>query len=260
MSASASQRNFLCISTLLFAASLAVTISWGVSMAEMGAGLPMPGGWTLSMAWMPMCGQGWAAAAASFIGMWSVMMVAMMLPVLTPMLWRYRQVVRDSRPDIRTLLVALGYFAVWIMLGVIVFPLGAILSALVQQEPSLARAVPVVAGVTVAAAGAWQFSAWKLRTLAWCRHVPMQPDAAASSIGSALRHGLGFGLHCSMSCAGLTAMLLAVGVMDLRAMAVVAVAITLERFAPAGERIARCIGVGAVVAGLYLILQSVGGV
>ena len=45
------------------------------------------------MAWMRMPGQTWSAAAASFLGMWVVMMVAMMLPSLVPMLWRYRQAV-----------------------------------------------------------------------------------------------------------------------------------------------------------------------
>jgi hypothetical protein len=44
------------------------------------------------------------------------------------------------------------------------------------------------------------------------------------------------GLHCCRCCAGLIAILLVIGVMDLRAMAVVGAAITVERIAPAGER------------------------
>jgi hypothetical protein len=44
--------------------------------------------------------------------------------------------------------------------------------------------------------------------------------------------------------------------MDLRAMAVVGAAITVERLAPAGERIARAIGVAVVGAGLFLIAQA----
>jgi predicted metal-binding membrane protein len=52
--------------------------------------------------------------------------------------------------------------------------------------------------------------------------------------------------------------LLVVGVMDLRAMAVVAAAITVERIAPAGERIARINGVLAMAVGLFLIAQAVG--
>jgi predicted metal-binding membrane protein len=46
--------------------------------------------------------------------------------------------------------------------------------------------------------------------------------------------------------------------MDLRAMAVVAAAITVERVAPAGERVARTTGAVAVAAGLFLIAQASG--
>ena len=47
----ASQRAFVGVSALLFAASAAVTIVWCASMSAMGE-MPMPGGWTMSMAWM----------------------------------------------------------------------------------------------------------------------------------------------------------------------------------------------------------------
>jgi predicted metal-binding membrane protein len=76
--------------------------------------------------------------------------------------------------------------------------------------------------------------------------------------GTAWRHGLRLGLHCSYCCAGLTAILLVVGVMDLRVMAVVTAAITLERLAPAGARVARAIGVVVVGAGLLLIARAAG--
>jgi predicted metal-binding membrane protein len=46
--------------------------------------------------------------------------------------------------------------------------------------------------------------------------------------------------------------------MDLRAMAVVMAAITIERLAPAGERIVRAVGAVVVVAGLFLIAQATG--
>ena len=49
------------------------------------------------MAWMRMPGQTWPGAAASFLGMRVVMMVAMMLPCLVPMLWRYRWLAWRSR-------------------------------------------------------------------------------------------------------------------------------------------------------------------
>jgi predicted metal-binding membrane protein len=76
--------------------------------------------------------------------------------------------------------------------------------------------------------------------------------------GTAWTHGLRYGLHCSCCCAGLTAVLLAIGVMDLRAMALVMAAITIERLAPAGERVARGVGVVVIGAGLLLIARAAG--
>jgi predicted metal-binding membrane protein len=69
---------------------------------------------------------------------------------------------------------------------------------------------------------------------------------------------LHFGLHCGLSCANLTAILLVVGVMDLRAMAAITTAISAERLAPAGEHVARAIGFVVAGAGLILISRATG--
>jgi predicted metal-binding membrane protein len=256
----ASERAFFGVSALLFVAGAAVTILWSASMAAMG-GMPMPGGWTMSMAWMRMPGQTWAGAAASFLGMWVVMMVAMMLPSLVPMLGRYRQAVGETgatRLGRLTALVGAGYFAVWTLFGLAAFPLGTALAALAMQSPPLARAVPVAVGVVVLMAGLLQFTAWKVRHLACCREAPGRGRTLAADTGTAWRHGLRLGLHCSGCCVGLMAILLVIGVMDLWAMAVVAGAISVERLAPAGERVARVTGVLAVGAGLWLIARAAG--
>src|SRR5436309_5052876 len=121
----ASQQAFLCVSALLFTASAAGTIVWCASMSAVGE-MPMLGGWRMPMAWMRMPGQTWPGAAASFLGMWVVMMVAMMLPSLVPMLWRYRQAVGgtgeirlgprpvgERRLGWLTAIVGVGYFLVW---------------------------------------------------------------------------------------------------------------------------------------------------
>src|SRR5258707_11704994 len=85
-----SQQAFFGTSAPLFAVSAALTTVWCGSMSAVGE-MPMPGGWMMSMAWMPMPGQTWLGAEASFVGMWVVMMVAMMLPSLVPILWRQRE-------------------------------------------------------------------------------------------------------------------------------------------------------------------------
>jgi predicted metal-binding membrane protein len=107
-------------------------------------------------------------------------------------------------------------------------------------------------------AGALQFTAWKAHQLACCRGTPRHCRALLPDVATAWRYGMRLGLRCSSCCAGLTAILLVIGVMDLYAMAVVTAAITVERLAPAGERVARAIGVVIVGAGLLLIAQAAG--
>jgi predicted metal-binding membrane protein len=228
-------------------------------MSEMG-GMPMHGGWTMSMTWMRMPGQSWDEAAASFIGMWVVMMVAMMMPSLVPALWRYREVVSrvdETRLARLTALAALGYFFVWAVIGLAVVALGVALAGIEMDSPALARTIPFTAGVVVLIAGALQFTSWKTHHVA-CWRMTLELDRMLpANASTAWQHGLRLGLRCSYGCAGLTAVLLTIGVMDLRTMAFVTVAITAERLAPAGERIARTVGAVVVAAGVLLIARAV---
>jgi predicted metal-binding membrane protein len=238
-----SDRTFAAVCALLFAICTALTIAGCGAMPAM-QGMPMPGGWTMSMAWMRMPGQTWIQAAASFLAMWIVMMAAMMLPSLTPTLWRCK-----SRLGRLTLLAGLGYFFVWTLIGSAIFPLGVVLAAVEMEQPALARAVPFAVGVVILIAGAIQLTSWKAHHLACCRET--KADA-----GTPWQQGLRFGLHCVLSCANLTAILLVIGVMDLRAMAVVTAAITTERLAPAGVRVAQALGAVVIVAGLLLMARA----
>ena len=167
---------------------------------------------------MPM--SGWDAALP-FLGMWSVMMAAMMLPSLLPAL-------RRSGAPVG---LAGGYFAVWTALGGVLFALG-------LAEPVL----PV--GPVLLAAGLLQFSPWKHRHLERCRAMTD-------------RSGLRLGFHCVCSCAGPTAIMLVMGMMDPWVMAAVTTAISAERLAPAGKRIAQATGLLAVLAGLALLSEGV---
>ena len=253
-----SQPVFFGVSALLFAASAALTIAWCESMSDM-AEMSMPGGWTMSMAWMRMPGQTWLGAASSFLVMWVVMMVAMMLPSLIPMLSRYRQALGrtgEMRLGRLSTLVGVGYFFVWTGFGIVAFSLGVTLAAIEMRQPALARAVPIAVCAVFLIAGALQFTAWKAHHLAFCRETPGEADHRVPM--DAWRYGLRLGLHCSYTCAGLTVILLVVGVMDLRAMALVTAAITVERLAPAGERVARAIGAVVVGTGLFLIARAAG--
>jgi predicted metal-binding membrane protein len=191
--------------------------------------------------------------------MWVVMMVAMMLPSLVPMLWRYRRAVAgtgETRPGRLTTVVGVGYFFVWAAVGIAAFVGGVALSEIEMRQPMLARAVPIAVGVVVVIAGLLQLTAWKARRLACCRRAPGHGCTLAADAGTAWRHGLRLGLHCSYCCTPLTAILLVVGVMNLWVMALVTAAITAERLAPAGARVARVIGAVLVGTGLIAIARA----
>jgi predicted metal-binding membrane protein len=256
----ASARIFFAVLALLSGASAALTIRWCNSMSSM-RGMPMPGGWTMSMAWMRMPSQTWLAAAASFLGMWVVMMIAMMLPSLVPMLGRYRDAVGwvgETRLAPLTALVGVGYFFVWAALGLLIFPVGVALATFDMRVPALARTVPLAAGTVVLIAGALQFTAWKAHHLACCRDSSGHDHALRADAAAAWTHGLRLGFHCIYCCAGLTAILITAGIMNLRAMAVVTAAITVERHARAGQRAAQVIGAAIVAVGLLLIARAAG--
>lgn len=211
------------------------------------------------MAWMRMSGQTWAGVAASFLGMWTVMMVAMMLPPLMPMLRRYRLAVDRSgqfRVGCLTTLVGLGYFAVWFVIGTGVFLAGVALAVLAPRYPAVASDAPIAAAMVVVAAGVFQFTAWKRSALARCSATPDRdcpPDA-----GTAWRHGVSLGVRCSSGCGNLMAILLVAGVMNPGPMLGVAAAINAERLAPASGHVARAIGIVIVATGIVMLARAAG--
>jgi len=177
------------------------------------------------------------------------------------MLRRYRGAVGGPggpRLGRLTALVGIGYFLVWTLFGLVAFPLGVALAEIEMRQSVLAHAVPIAIGVVVLLAGLLQLTTWKARQLACCREMPGRSRALSAGAGAAWRYGVRLGIHCGYCCAGLMVILLVVGVMDLRAMAGVTAAITLERLAPAGERIARATGAVVVVVGVLLIARAAG--
>ncbi|MGH7634619.1 MAG: DUF2182 domain-containing protein, partial [Gemmatimonadaceae bacterium] len=98
LSARVSEHAFLGVSSLLFAVCVATTIEWCASASTMGSS---------GMMWTRMPGQSWLDAAASFVAMWAVMMVAMMLPSLMTALRRRRAFGWSA------VRAGIGYFWVW---------------------------------------------------------------------------------------------------------------------------------------------------
>jgi len=235
---------FLCVSALFFAASVAATVYFCRSMA---GGMDMPGGWTMSMAWMRMPGQSWPAAAAMFMSMWLAMMVAMMLPAVAPML---------SRAD-RPLWVACAYFLVWTAVGVPIFAIGILLAHAAMRWESFSRFIPPLAGISLLIAGAFQFTRWKISRLSHCCN-PLNCGAspAKGTRQAAIQQGIRFGRSCVICCSGFMVGLLVLGMMNLYVIATMTMMIALERLSPRHEMVARVFGIGLIGLGLFLIARA----
>jgi len=249
-------RALLAVSALLFIASAVGTFYWCGSMT---GGMEMPGGWTMSMAWMRMPGQTWPGAAAMFMGMWVVMMVAMMLPSLTPVLVSYRRCLHESGEThlaSKTTLAAAGYFIPWTAFGAVAYPLGLVVAAAEMRWATLAQSVPVAASVAIVLAGCFELTKWKARHLGCCRVAPGCGPAHGGDASGALAYGVRLGVHCILCCCGFMMILFAAGVMSPPAMAIVALAITIERIVPWPALAARATGCVILAAGIFLIIRA----
>jgi predicted metal-binding membrane protein len=208
------------------------------------------------MTGMTMPQQTWYGDAAVYLGMWMEMMVPMMLPSLFPMLLRYRRSMRalyGIQVQGLTVLVGVGYFVVWAVIGAATFVAGAALSSIEMRSERVAALLPLAAGVGLLLAGGIQFTSWKTRQLALCREEGCRRRPAPNAV-TAVAHGLKWGVRCSLCCSSLMFALLAIGMMDMVAAFVVMVAISAERLAPAPLRVARVTGVAIITAGVLTII------
>ena len=121
---------------------------------------------------------------------------------------------------------------------------------------ALARAVPLVAGAVVVIVDAFQLTVWKARHLTCFRGETQQDLSLSSDTRDTLRHGVRLGLRCCCTCAGPTAVLLVVGVMDLHARVVVMATITAECLVPHGLSVVRTFGAIFMLAGSFWIAQA----
>jgi predicted metal-binding membrane protein len=254
-----SNRNELWARSLagaVFLASAAFTLD---AARTMSGGMRMPGGWEMSMMWMRMPGQSTIAAGAIFLLMWLAMMIAMMLPSSWPMLEVYRKVAgsRGAHPALATTLVGVGYFAVWLAFGALVFGAGFAASTGAMKWAAFSRAMPLLAGVGLIFAGAYQLSPWKQACLSHCRSPFMfLAHMFRPGLMGALRVGVTHGLYCTGCCWALMLMQTILGVMSLTVMILVAALIGAEKLWVQGPLLARATGAASIGMGGFFLLRA----
>ncbi|WP_051233336.1 DUF2182 domain-containing protein [Pseudonocardia asaccharolytica] len=187
----------------------------------------------------------------SYVGMWALMMAAMMLPSVAPVASMYHRSIRTHRA-LRLAGFTGGYLLVWVATGVPAFYLTELLTRLAGGDPAWATAV--AAGV-FAACGVYQLTPLKSRCLRHCRS-PLSLLLRYGSYHGPLRDvraGAHHGAYCLGCCWSLMALFVVLGAMNLAAMVVLAAVVLVEKLWVHGEAVARAIGVAALVLAVAVI-------
>jgi predicted metal-binding membrane protein len=190
-----------------------------------------------------------------FVGMWVVMMAAMMLPALGPQAARETVLVEGHATTASRVggvfAFGGGFLVPWAVYGALAFAAAAGAGRLVADSPDLAKWLGVFIFLV---AGAYQLTPLKARALAHCRTEMAPPAAPGTMLGDALS-GLRDGAVCVGCCWAMMAVLIAVGVMNLWAMVGLAILIFAEKILPA-PRLVSAIGSAAFATlGIVAILH-----
>jgi len=209
---------------------LVAAVAWLVTAGRAGTMVGMTGTMGLSL--------------PGFVGMWGLMMSAMMLPSVAPVASMYQRSVRSYRA-LRLAGFTGGYLLAWA--GIPAFVLTAFVARLVNDHPAWATAVAVV---VVASCGVYQLTPLKTRCLKHCRS-PLSLLLHYGAYRGQLRD-VRAGAHHGC-CWSLMALFVVVGVMNLAAMVVLAAVVLAEKLWLRGEVLARVVGIAALALAVAVI-------
>jgi predicted metal-binding membrane protein len=195
-------------------------------------------------------------ALLPFLGLWLVMMSAMMLPSVAPVAVLWTRLISGASAGFgrvtRMTMFLGGYLLVWAAFGAVVFAALAGADRLLTASPTAAKWLGVAIFIT---AGIYQLTPWK----DWClRHCRSPIGALMYYLGFKgrsrdARVGLHHGATCAGCCWGLMILLVAVGVMNIAVMAALAVVIFVEKLWRYGKPFAQAVGVVLVAIGVLAI-------
>ena len=195
-------------------------------------------------------------ALLPFLGLWVVMMAAMMLPSVAPVavLWTRLITGASAGPGrlMRMSAFLTGYLLAWAVVGAVAFAALAGTGRLVTASPAAAKWLGVAIFI---AAGSYQLTSWK----DWCLRRCRSPVGALmyylgfKGRSRDLRVGLHHGATCTGCCWGLMIVFVAVGVMNVAVMAALAVVIFAEKLWQHGKQFGQAVGALLVAVGVLAI-------
>ena len=197
--------------------------------------------------------------AASFLTIWVVMMIAMMVPSAVLVILAVARVQHD-RGTFRYAFAPMwifvsAYLLIWTLFGGLSY-LGALAaSELAQQVPLIMMNAVRIGGVILVLAGIYQLTSIKRVCQAKCR-VPENfiLHSWGKGYSGSLRMGLKYGIYCLGSYWLLFVLLFPLGVMNIAAMALLTVLIFAEKCFPLGTRITHFAALALILYGTLVIV------
>lgn len=174
--------------------------------------------------------------------MWSVMMIAMMLPTALPMVLTFAAVSRNrrsaGRAHVPVAIFVCGYVIVWCVFSAAAAAAQWLLHRAALLSTSMSSTSAVFAGVLLLSAGFFQFTPLKRVCLARCRStLEFIMTRWREGRGGALRMGLEHGAFCAGCCWAFMTLLFALGVMNLFWVAALTALVCVEKMLPSRARI-----------------------
>jgi predicted metal-binding membrane protein len=192
---------------------------------------------------------------AWFVGVWIVMMAAMMFPSVAPTVALYSHMT-ENRSPVAPLVFTSGYLAAWTSIGVLAFAVAAAGGRISGDVLAWDRAGRWIAGGTLIVAAAYELTPLKDVCLGKCRSpLGFLLGSWRSGRWGALQMGARHGAWCIGCCWALMAALFALGVMSIVWMAVVAALIAFEKLIP--SRRAATYGTAAILFVLGVLVLAV---
>ena len=206
---------------------------------------------------------GYLVLLALFVGGWTLMTVAMMLPTSLPVVAFFRTLVRRRSNHVSLVaLLVLGYVGVWIAFAGLVHVGDLGIHAAVERVGWVDQNAWVIAASTFALAGVYQFSTMKYRCLDKCRSPVafVMQNWRGQERWDALRLGVRHGIFCLGCCWALMLLMFAVGVGNIAWMLALGAVMATEKNVPWGRRLSAPLGVVLIGCGLALALAGTLGV
>lgn len=232
-----------------------VLAAWAaLYLMTLGAGVDLlgrAGMWGEALAALCTGTEASVAGVAAVWGMWGAMSVAMMGPTLVPMLATYQRFAgRVARPVAGQVGIVLGFLGVWLAFSILAAAAQVALSRAGLVDARGVAATGLQGGLLLLA-GAWQFSAAKMR----CQSACLSPMSYfigrfREGLGGGLNMGLEMGRDCLGCCWAIMALGFVGGVMNLAWMGVATVLMVLEKLPGIGQAVRVPLGILFCVSGV----------